>query len=90
MKKVFSMATIFLFSFVGCNDSPTQATTTSNSLVTLGLLAYYPFNGNALDASGNNNDGVVAGATLTNDRFGASNAAYHFSGVLHYYSRIIF
>ena len=29
---------------------------------------------------GNNNDGVVAGATLTNDRFGASNAAYHFSG----------
>jgi hypothetical protein len=80
MKKVFSIVTIFLFSFVGCKDNPTQPTTTSSSLVTLGLLAYYPFNGNALDASGNNNDGVVAGATLTNDRFGFSNTAYHFAG----------
>ncbi|MBF0232845.1 MAG: LamG domain-containing protein [Desulfamplus sp.] len=45
-----------------------------------GLVAYYPFNGNADDESGNGNDGVVNGATLTTDRFGRSNKAYHFNG----------
>jgi hypothetical protein len=30
-----------------------------------GLVAYYPFNGNANDASGNGNNGTVYGATLT-------------------------
>jgi len=46
-----------------------------------GLLAYYPFNGNANDASGNNNHGIVSGATLTADRLGKADAAYHFNGV---------
>lgn len=45
-----------------------------------GLVAYYPFNGNANDASTNSNDGVVYGATLTNDRFGNSDSAYSFDG----------
>jgi hypothetical protein len=44
------------------------------------LIAYYPFNGNANDESQNQNDGVVNGPTLTFDRFGNSNSAYHFSG----------
>ena len=44
------------------------------------LVAYYPFNGNANDESGNGNDGIVSGATLTNDRFGKSDSAYLFSG----------
>ena len=35
-----------------------------------GLVAYYPFNGNANDESGNGNDGTNNGATLTSDRFG--------------------
>ena len=43
-----------------------------------GLVAYYPFNGNANDESGNGNNGVVHGATLTTDRFGNANAAYDF------------
>ena len=43
-----------------------------------GLVAYYPFNGNANDESGNGNDGTVNGATLTTDRFGNSNSAYDF------------
>ncbi|HBZ56431.1 MAG TPA: hypothetical protein DEO88_13580 [Syntrophobacteraceae bacterium] len=30
-----------------------------------GLVAWYPFNGNALDESGNRNDGGVHGSTLT-------------------------
>ena len=32
-----------------------------------GLVAYYPFNGNANDESGNGNNGTVSGATLTTD-----------------------
>ncbi len=46
-----------------------------------GLTAFYPFNGNANDESGNGNNGTVNGATLTNDRFGNSNSAYFFDGV---------
>ena len=45
-----------------------------------GIIGYYPFNSNSLDLSGNNNNGVVTGATLTTDRFGNANSAYSFSG----------
>ena len=45
-----------------------------------GLIAYYPFNGNAHDESGNGNDGTVNGATLTIDRFGEVSSAYSFDG----------
>ena len=33
--------------------------------LTEGLVGYYPFDGNANDASGNGNNGTVSGATLT-------------------------
>ena len=46
-----------------------------------GLVAYYPFDGGAMDVSGNNNYGVAFGATLTVDRFGRSDSAYSFDGV---------
>ncbi len=49
-----------------------------------GLVAYYPFNGNANDESGNGNDGTVNGATLTEDRFGNVDSAYMFDGVNDY------
>ena len=45
-----------------------------------GLVAYYPFSGDADDASGNGNNGVVCGATLTSDRHGNPDSAYYFSG----------
>jgi hypothetical protein len=45
-----------------------------------GLVASFPFNGNANDESGNGNDGTVHGATLTDDRFGNGNSAYSFDG----------
>jgi len=48
--------------------------------LTTGLVAYYPFTGNANDASGNNNNGTVNGATLTADRNGNANSAYSFNG----------
>ena len=43
------------------------------------LVAYYPFNDNADDASGNEHNGAVSGATLGQDRFGNPNSAYCFS-----------
>ncbi|SVD66873.1 uncharacterized protein METZ01_LOCUS419727, partial [marine metagenome] len=49
-----------------------------------GLVAYYPFNGNANDESGNGNDGEVNGATLTADRNGGESKAYSFDGVSSY------
>ena len=45
-----------------------------------GLVAYYPFNGNANDASGNGHDGTVFGTILTTNRFGTLNCAYYFPG----------
>jgi len=42
------------------------------------LIAFYPFNGDANDKSGNSNDGSVTGATLTTDRNGNENSAYYF------------
>jgi hypothetical protein len=45
-----------------------------------GLIAYYPFNGNANDESSNEYNGVVNGATLTTDRFGNDSSAYSFDG----------
>ena len=45
-----------------------------------GLVAYYPFNGNANDESGNGNHGTVTDATLTHDRFDNENSAYSFDG----------
>ena len=54
-------------------------------LVTAGLraggqTAYYPFNGNANDESGNGYHGTVTGATLIADRFGNPNSAYSLDG----------
>ncbi len=44
-----------------------------------GLVAHYPFTGNANDSSSNGNHGALNGATLTLDRFSDSNSAYHFN-----------
>ena len=54
------------------------------STLQTGLVGYWPFCGNANDASGNGNNGTVNGATLTVDRFGNANSAYSFDGVNDY------
>ncbi len=46
---------------------------------TNGLVAYYPFNGNANDATGNGNSGIVTAAVLTTDRFNQPSNAYYFN-----------
>jgi hypothetical protein len=45
-----------------------------------GLVGWWPFNGNANDESGNGNNGVVNGATLTSDRQGSVFKAFSFDG----------
>jgi hypothetical protein len=46
--------------------------------ITDGLIGYWPFNGNANDASGNNRHGNVISATLTTDKEGNADNAYNF------------
>ena len=45
-----------------------------------GLVACYPFNGNADNAVSDENSGVVHNATLVADRFGKAKSAYYFNG----------
>ncbi len=53
-----------------------QSTGTTGSGLDSGLVAYYPFDGDASDHSGNGNHGSVHGAHLTSDRFGKPRSAY--------------
>ncbi len=73
--RIFTLAICFiltaLFSYAQVN-------------LNLGLMAHYPFNGNANDASGNGNNPFFNNATLTTDRFGNTGAAYHFNGTNNY------
>lgn len=76
--------------FVVCYVSDTKGAETIDSIEiavrdlsviqTGNLFSFYPFNGNANDESGNNNNGVVSGAALTSDRFNEGNKAYLFDG----------
>lgn len=61
---------LIIFVSLSCTDS-----------LKTGLVAYYPFNGDTKDESGNSNDCKVIGATLTTDRFGENSRAYSFDGV---------
>jgi len=73
MKRIIVVAlTVIVMMFLG---GSVQADLSS------GLVAYYPFNGNADDGSGNGNDGIVNGATLTTDRFGNADSAFSFDGM---------
>jgi hypothetical protein len=51
----------------------------AQSVLTNGLVAYYGFDGNASDASGNGHNGSIFGATFTTNRFGQFSAALQFN-----------
>lgn len=69
MRKI---STLLIFSAVTlCSYSQVRLDT--------GLVACYPFSGNANDVTGNGNNGTVNGATLTTDRFSTPNSAYLFT-----------
>lgn len=85
MKKLFGFYLIMTLAVfvISCekekqNDPIALASIQQSQTTNDGLVAYYPFNGNANDESGNGFDGVVNGATLTSDRFGTKNSAYNF------------
>lgn len=74
-----------IFSFSSCRkfiwDNPNDSINANNETINLkkGLIAFYPFNGDAADESGRGNNGTVFKATLTSDRFGRLKNAYDFS-----------
>jgi len=77
MKKtlhVFAIACISLLTLPAAAQIPAYVPTD-------GLVGWWPFNGNANDESGNGNEGVVNGATLTEDRFVNANKAFSFNGI---------
>jgi len=51
-----------------------------SNLPSNGLSGWWPFNNNALDESGNGNNGIVNGSTITSDRLTHSSSAYSFNG----------
>lgn len=73
MKKIFLTLTqiLFVIPFGISQDLPSYVPAD-------GLVAFYPFNGNANDVSGNGNHGTVNGATLTTDRYNNADNAYVF------------
>jgi hypothetical protein len=73
MKKLSLLISAFLI------GSLLQAQNLPSYLPANGLVGWWPFNGNANDESGNNNNGTVNGATLTADRFGNAGKAYEFT-----------
>ena len=69
----------------GCTNTDTVVVTV-NSLpldltITNGLVAYYPFNSNANDESGNGNNGTLYGPLPVADREANPNRAYNFDGI---------
>jgi hypothetical protein len=75
MKTLYlSLILLFLAGFNFAQNVPAYVPTS-------GLVGWWPFSGNAIDSSGNGNNGTVNGATLTADRNGVANRAYSFDGV---------
>ncbi|MCC7465458.1 MAG: T9SS type A sorting domain-containing protein [Saprospiraceae bacterium] len=53
----------------------------SQTAIDSGLVAYYPFNGNVFDYSGQNNNGTIIGElSFVPDRWGNPNSAAYFNG----------
>ena len=59
--KVFTLIFSFLFVLTSFSQIPSYLSPNA-------LVGYWPFNGNANDLSGNGNNGVLNGVTLTKDR----------------------
>ena len=68
--------------FLSCNkNSNPVGTSTSTSIPTAGLLAYFPLNGNANDSSGHGHNGTInGGVTWVADRFGHPGSACQLNG----------
>ncbi len=76
MKKISFLAGLLM---AGLSIAQTPAYVPSS-----GLVAWWGFNGDASDSSGNTNHLTINGATLTADRNGNANSAYAFNGTSSY------
>lgn len=74
MKTILLLAVLLSTTLIAAQNVPSYVPTN-------GLKSWWPYFGNANDISGNGNNGLVNGATLTTDRFGNPNSAYNFDGV---------
>lgn len=87
MKNWLFLIVLFLFSCETEYIDPTECFCDDTGEVieeptfpTTGLVAYYPFNGNTLDESGNENHPIEDTSTLSGDRNGNENASVYFTG----------
>lgn len=72
-------AVLFALIIISFSSTPIIA-----QIPTYKLAAWFPFSSNTIDSSGNGNNGILSGATLTTDRFGRANKAYSFNGTSDY------
>ena len=70
MKKIYFSILFVIISIISFAQIPTN-----------GLVAYYPFNGNAVDIVNNNNGNLQNGTTFTLSKNGQSNGAALFDGI---------
>lgn len=86
MRTVLLVSGLLLVLFSSCKkdcDEPEETGCVTD--LNRGLLAYYPFNGNANDESGNGNTGTAMnGAFFTTDFLGRPNKAAGFDGINDY------
>jgi len=77
MKKLLLLLSLFIAAQSYAQNVPSYVPTN-------GLVGWWPFSGNAIDSSGNGNNGTVNGATPNTDRFGNLNKSYSFNGSSNY------
>lgn len=82
MRKQLAIAVILSALYhAGCKDSIIHSGNGSISFdLSQALVAYYPFDGNANDSSGQGNNGVNSGAIPSPNRFGEDGKAFSFNG----------
>ncbi|MBP7511825.1 MAG: gliding motility-associated C-terminal domain-containing protein [Bacteroidia bacterium] len=93
VKPTFNMSYYLTTTLNGCTSLDTVPVIIQNNCcltcsspyrLNQGLVACYPFTGNANDQSGYGNNAQVFNATLAQDRFNVNNRAYQFNGFSSY------
>lgn len=84
MKYLACLGLIYIASFSCSKDNNNPPSPPPAPAPDTNQIAYYAFNGSAVDSSMYHHDGVVSNAVLTMDRFGAGDKAYAFNGTNSY------
>lgn len=81
LRKFSLIFALLLISLVACEEK--DSVIVANPTEDANLIGYYPFDGNALDASIFEHHGTVDGVQFVNDRNGVANSAAFFDGGSH-------